>query len=70
MTQLEVNKLKAKIAKQQDKENKKSWNYVGSQKKASRVTYSRNGLYRHQNIDTKEIFEVVINGKIYKKVVK
>ena len=43
MTQLEVNKLKAKIAKQQDKENKKSWNYVGSQKKASRVTYSRNG---------------------------
>lgn len=70
MTTLEKNKLKKKIERQQAKQDKLFGNYGLSQKKATKVKFSNNGLWRHNNITQVNEFQVVINGKLYTKKVR
>ena len=70
MTSLEKNKLQAKIAKQQAKQDDLFGSYTLGQKRVSRVRFSNNGLWKHNDLDKNTLHEVVINGKIYKKLVK
>ena len=55
MTQEQVNKVKARIAKQNAKEALKSGNYVNGQKSSTtRRVHSKGNLYNHWNTPIKQ----------------
>lgn len=64
MTQVEINKLKKRIERQQANEYRKAGNYSVGVKKAKGTKFSTNNLWNHNHIPMSSTHEVVINGSI------
>lgn len=65
-----TDKLRKKIERQQRRQDKLFGNYTLGVKKAKQPKFSQNKLWSYNNIDQRNEFEIVVGGKLYKKVVR
>ena len=63
-------KLQRKLERQAKQQERLLTGYSLGVKKAKGTKFSTNRLWNHNNIDKSNEFEVVIGGKLYKKVIR